>query len=79
MVDNEDFLIKTLQEKGSTNLNDIFLRYLEDKERKQQEALVPKDVMMPQELLNKPTSMEDVVGTPPLQNNHQPQQQQKSQ
>ena len=79
MVDNEDFLVKTLQEKGSTNLNDIFLRYLEDKERKQQEALVPKDVMMPQELLNKPTSMEDVVSTPPLQNNHQPQQQQKSQ
>ena len=67
MVDNEDFLIKTLQEKGSTNLNDIFLRYLEEKERKQQEALVPKDVMMPQELLNKPTSMEE----PPLQNNHQ--------
>ena len=66
MVDNEDFLIKTLQEKGSTNLNDIFLRYLEEKERKQQEALVPKDVMMPQELLNKPTSMEDVAATPPL-------------
>ena len=66
MVDNEDFLIKTLQEKGSTNLNDIFLRYLEEKERKQQEALVPKDVMMPQELLKKPTSMEDVAATPPL-------------
>ena len=47
MVDNEDFLVKTLQEKGQTNLNDIFLRYLEEKERKQQEALVPKDVMMP--------------------------------
>jgi len=56
MVENEDFLLKTLQEAGQTHLNDYFIRYLEEKKRKQAEALVPKDVMMPQELI--PTAAE---------------------
>ena len=47
MSENEDFLLKTLQDTGRTNLNELFTKYLEDKKRKAQEALVPKDVMMP--------------------------------
>ena len=47
MTENEDFLLKTLQETGKTNLNDYFIKYLQEKERKKAEALVPKDVMMP--------------------------------
>lgn len=54
MAENEDFLKKTLQDTGSTNLNDYFIKYLKEKERKAEEDLVPKDVMMPQELLKKP-------------------------
>lgn len=52
-MENEEFLLKTLQETGQTNLNDYFIKYLDGKKRKQEEALVPKDVMMPPELLNK--------------------------
>ena len=53
MQENEDFLRKTLQETGRTNLNDLFTNYLQEKERKAQEALVPKDVMMPQEMISR--------------------------
>ena len=35
MADNEDFLLKTLQDTGRTNLNDYFLKYLDEKRRKQ--------------------------------------------
>ena len=53
MVDNEDFLMTTLKEQGTTHLRDIFLNYLKEKEQKHQESLVPTNVMMPQEMLNK--------------------------
>jgi hypothetical protein len=59
MADNEDYLRKTLQDTGSTNLNDYFIKYLREKERKAEEDLVPKDVMMPQELLKKPTFLQE--------------------
>eukprot|EP00354_Favella_ehrenbergii_P007938 CAMPEP_0170454680 /NCGR_PEP_ID=MMETSP0123-20130129/2848_1 /TAXON_ID=182087 /ORGANISM="Favella ehrenbergii, Strain Fehren 1" /LENGTH=74 /DNA_ID=CAMNT_0010717467 /DNA_START=925 /DNA_END=1149 /DNA_ORIENTATION=+ len=54
MVDNEDFLMKQLQETGQTNLREVFLNYLREKDRKHQESLVPKNVMMPKELIKAP-------------------------
>ena len=56
MVENEDFLLKTLKETGRTNLSDYFTSYLAAKERKEQAAKVPKDVMIPQALIKAPTA-----------------------
>jgi len=47
MVENEDFLLKILQETGQTNLREVFTNYLGEKKRLHLEAQVPKNVMMP--------------------------------
>ena len=74
MVDNEDFLHKVLLETGQTNLREVFLNYLQQKEKKYQESLVPKNVMMPAELIQAPKNNESLatgVSAPKEKNNPQ--------
>ena len=51
MVENEEFLKKVLAETGKTNLMDYFTKYLKAKERRELQEAVPKDVMIPPNLL----------------------------
>ena len=51
MSENEEFLKKVLKETGKTNLSDYFLKYLKTKEQHEKNEAVPKDVMIPPNLL----------------------------
>lgn len=51
MSENEDFLKKVLKETGTTNLSDYFLNYLKTKDQRERQEAVPKDVMIPPNLL----------------------------
>ena len=51
MTENEEFLTKILKDSGKTNLSDIFLNYLVQKQKQEVEKAVPKDVMIPPSLL----------------------------
>lgn len=51
MVENEEFLKKVLAETGKTNLMDYFTKYLKAKEQRELQEAVPKDVMIPPNLL----------------------------
>ena len=51
MQENEDFLKKVLKDTGKTNLSDYFLNYLKTKEQRERHEAVPKDVMIPPNLL----------------------------
>ena len=47
MTQNEEFLLKVLQDTGRTNLSDYFTNYLKDKEQAKMLDSVPKEVMLP--------------------------------
>jgi hypothetical protein len=49
--ENEDFLLKTLQEKGTTNLGSYLTQYFDSKAEKERKDAVPKDVMLPASML----------------------------
>lgn len=57
MVENEEFLLKVLQETGRTNLSDIFLNYLKNKQKLEIESQQPKDVMIPPSLMSDSQSL----------------------
>lgn len=52
MRDNEDFLCKILQETGKTNLSDYFLNFLREKADNERKAAMPKDLMLPLNMIN---------------------------
>lgn len=66
MQENEEFLLKILKDKGQTNLSDIFLNYLAQKQKLEIEKSMPKDVMIP------PSLIQPVLSTPKVTSSEQP-------
>lgn len=51
MQENEEFLLQILKDMGKTNLSDIFLNYIVQKQKQEVEKAVPKDVMIPPSMM----------------------------
>jgi len=71
MVENEEFLVKVLQDTGRTNLSDIFLNYLKQKQKLEIENAMPKDVMIPPSLIQPVTEQKPVENQNLIQKNHE--------
>lgn len=71
MVENEEFLVKVLQDTGRTNLSDIFLNYLKQKQKLEIEKAMPKDVMIPPSLIQPVTEQKPVENQNLIQKNHE--------
>jgi len=71
MVENEEFLVKVLQDTGRTNLSDIFLNYLKQKQKLEIENAMPKDVMIPPSLIQPVTEHKPVENQNLIQKNHE--------
>lgn len=71
MVENEEFLVKVLQDTGRTNLSDIFLNYLKQKQKLEIENAMPKDVMIPPSLIQPDIEQKPVENQNLIQKNHE--------